>query len=166
MALKEAVSSKSSKPVEESFLQIVDHLKGSHILELLCMCLEASGSSLLSGSSNMVPAACESCKVIWYLIHAVEIISLKGQYIVFPLARSQRHSLCQPDARAEDQDLLPDAGCAKLIEMVVKSFLASKSVQVAIYYCFHNGLESALRAALQVSLFPKLVLCFHKMITT
>ncbi|XP_020107815.1 serine/threonine-protein kinase TIO isoform X2 [Ananas comosus] len=150
MALKEAVSSKGSKPVEESFLQIVDHLKGSHILELLCMCLEASGSSLLSGSSNMVPAACESCKVIWYLIHAVEIISLKGQYIVFPLARSQRHSLCQPDARAEDQDLLPDAGCAKLIEMVVKSFLASKSVQVAIYYCFHNGLESALRAALQL----------------
>ncbi|XP_072974652.1 serine/threonine-protein kinase TIO isoform X1 [Typha angustifolia] len=150
LGLKTANSAKNSKPVRENLLQIVYHARESLLLELLCKCLEASGSNLLSGSVNLIPAACESSKAIWYLIHAMEVVSDNRQYSVLPLAHLQQNSLCQQDIRSQEQGLLADADPIKLIKMVVKLFLASKPMQVAVYYCFHNGPESALHAALQL----------------
>ncbi|WOL04028.1 serine/threonine-protein kinase TIO isoform X1 [Canna indica] len=150
MGLRQSMSSEGSKPVEKSLLQVVDHARASEILGLLFKCLTTSGTSLMSGSSNMVPAACESCKAIWYLINATEIVSVEGQAHAFPLVYSRRHPSLQPDIVKHEQCLRLHTEPVKIIEEVAKSFLESKAIQAAIYYCFHNGLESALTAALQL----------------
>jgi len=136
--------------VEQALIQITDNAKTSGLVEIMSECLIISGSSLISGSSNMVPAACEACKAIWYFIEALEIISVKGQVQVFPLNFSRQLSLYQPEDRVQNQGPPTDTEAVKTTDKLGKAFLGSKEMQVAIYYCFHNGLESALHAALQV----------------
>ena len=145
--LKASMSSEDPKPVEESLLKIIDHARTSQLLELLCECLIASGSDTISGSTNMVPAACEACKAIWYLAHAVDIMSIGAHHFSFPLANSWRqiHSM-------QEQGSMADSNSTNLINIFVKSFLASRPMQVAVYHCLHNGLESAIHACLQVIL--------------
>ncbi|CAD6342599.1 unnamed protein product [Miscanthus lutarioriparius] len=143
--LKASMSSEDPKPVEESLLKIIDHARTSQLLELLCECLIASGSDTISGSTNMVPAACEACKAIWYLAHAVDIMSIGAHHFSFPLANSWRqiHSM-------QEQGSMADSNSTNLINIFVKSFLASRPMQVAVYHCLHNGLESAIHACLQL----------------
>ncbi|KAH7676526.1 Non-specific serine/threonine protein kinase protein [Dioscorea alata] len=155
LGLKTSVAADASEMVsqkpspEQILIQIVDHAKESGIMDLLCECLAASGSSLMSGTLNMVPATCEACKSIWALIDAVELISMKGKAHLLPLNHSRHHSPIQADARIHDEDLVLEP--VKLVEMFVKSFLESRHVQTAFYYCIHNGLESALNAGFQSS---------------
>ena len=114
------------------------------MLELLCKCLIASGLSIVSGSTNMVPAACEACKAIWYLAHAVDIMSITAHHFSFPLANSrQQVDLKLDDSMADSNDL---------INRFSKSFLGSQPMQVAVYHCLQNGPESAIHASLQVIL--------------
>ncbi|CAN6208320.1 unnamed protein product [Urochloa humidicola] len=143
--LKASMSSEGPKPVNKSLLKIIDHAKRSQLLELLCECLIASGSDIISGSTNMVPAACEACKAIWYLAHAVDIMSISAHHFSFPLANSWRqiHSM-------QEQGSVADSNSTNLINIFVKSFLASRPMQVAVYHCLHNGLESAIHACLQL----------------
>jgi fused-like protein len=145
--LKAGMSSEGPKAVDESLIKIIDHARRSQLLELLCECLKASGSDIISGSTNMVPAACEACKTIWYLAHAVDIMSLSAHHFSFPLANSWRqiHS-------TQEQGSMADSNSTNLINIFVKSFLASRPMQVAVYHCLHNGLESAIHACLQVTL--------------
>uniref|UniRef100_A0A0D9XYY2 non-specific serine/threonine protein kinase n=1 Tax=Leersia perrieri TaxID=77586 RepID=A0A0D9XYY2_9ORYZ len=156
--LKASISSDNPKPMEESLIKIINHARSSQLLELLCECLIASGSDIISGSTNMVPAACEACKAIWYLAHAVDIMSLGSHNFSFPLANSWRQVHVTVDGKMQDQgslpslkrDSLPDPDSTHLINIFVKSFLASKPMQVAVYHCLHNGLESAIHASLQL----------------
>ncbi|EEE53136.1 hypothetical protein OsJ_35944 [Oryza sativa Japonica Group] len=157
--LKTSISSESPKPMEESLIKIINHARSSQLLELLCECLIASGSDIVSGSTNMVPAACEACKAIWYLAHAVDIMSLGTHNFSFPLANSWRQVHAKLDGKMQDQGSLPasqkkdslsDIDSTHLINIFVKSFLASKPMQVAVYHCLHNGLESAIHASLQL----------------
>jgi fused-like protein len=150
--LKMSISSEGPNQVEESLINIIDHARKSQLLELLCECLIASGSDIISGSTNMVPAACEACKAIWYLAHAVDIVSLGTRNFSFPLASSWRQGHSKLDGKMQEQDLLPDSNSTNLIAIFVKSFLASRPMQIAVYHCLHNGLESAIHASLQVVL--------------
>lgn len=157
LVLKQSRTSESSK-AEETVLPLIAEANASEILGLLFECLTTSGTSLMSGSSNMVPAACESCKSIWYLINAVELICTKEQTYAFPLVYSRWHPSLQPNTVEHERYLRLHAEPVKIIEKFAKSFLESRSIQVAIYHCFHNGLESALHAALQVHfLFAKFI---------
>jgi fused-like protein len=146
--LKASMSSEGPKPVEESLLKIIDHARRSHLLELLCKCLIASGSGIVSGSTNMVPAACEACKAIWYLAHAVDIMSITAQHFSFPLANSRQRI----DLKLDDklQGSIADSNSTDIINKFSKSFLGSQPMQVAVYHCLHNGLESTIHASLQV----------------
>ncbi|XP_062188351.1 serine/threonine-protein kinase TIO [Phragmites australis] len=148
--LKASMSSEGSKPVEESLLKIIDHARRSQLLELLCECLIASGSAIISGSTNMVPAACEACKAIWYLAHAVDIMSISAHHFSFPLANSWRQVHSMLDSKIQEQGSMADSNSTNLINVFVKSFLASRPMQVAVYHCLHNGLESAIHACLQL----------------
>lgn len=148
--LKQSTSYESTKPMERFLLQMVDCASESSVFQLLLECLTISGASLMSGSSNMVPAACEACKAIWCLINAVEIIFAKEQTYVFPLVYSRRQLSLQPDIMEYEQSLKLHKEPVKVITRLVKLFVESKAIQVAIYYSFHNGLESALYATLQV----------------
>ena len=132
---------------EEISNNILDHARQSGIPDLLIECLMTSGSSMISGSSDMLPAACEACKSIWYLIDGIETLSLNGRNIVFPLILSKGNLMFQYDLQDRSQ-----CSCHETVSVVANSFLESKSVQVAVYYCFRNGLESALHAVLQVIL--------------
>lgn len=127
--------------VEETLMQIVYHAKISGVVELFSECLTASGLSLMSGSTNMIPAVCEACKSIWYLIDAQEIISAKGQSCWFPLNLSRS---------GHDQGSQHVAETDVMVETFAKIFLESKPLQLAVYHCFHNGLETALSACLQI----------------
>ncbi|CAN6213297.1 unnamed protein product [Urochloa humidicola] len=149
-ALKASMSSEGPKTVEESLLKIIDHARRSHLLELLCKCLMASGSGIVSGSTNMVPAACEACKAIWYLAHAVDIVSIAALHLSFPLANSRQHVDLKLDDKLQDQGSLADSNSNDLINRFSKSFLASQPMQVAVYHCLHNGLESAIHASVQL----------------
>lgn len=149
----------------EVFLQILDHTRTSGVVDILCECLAISGSSIISGSTAMIPAACEACKSIWYFIEALEVLSIKRQKLMFPLNISRQHS--HECASSVDMEAV------KIIDMVGKKFFESKEIQVAIYYCFHNGLESALNAAVQLisrvcSLNPDIcnILCLPSSLTS
>ncbi|PKA55197.1 Serine/threonine-protein kinase TIO [Apostasia shenzhenica] len=148
---------KVSCSAEETLIQIVDHARTSGIVEVLCEFLVTSGSSLMSGSSNMVPAACEVCKSIWYLIEAMETISLKKHTYLFPLDRLRHEPDFKTSITGQGQGLLTDDGADSLIGMISKIFLLSKAMQVSFYCCFHNGLESTLHAVVQVNLLLMLI---------
>ncbi|CAA6654889.1 unnamed protein product [Spirodela intermedia] len=132
---------------EEISKRILHHASQSGIANLLVECLMAAGSSLMSGSSDMLPAACEACKAIWYIIDSIEALSVKERSYFFPLVSSKSDQMLQYDVKDLNQ-------CSLLgtVSMVAKSFLDSKAIQVALYYCFRNGLESALHAVLQLML--------------
>ncbi|KAG0484239.1 hypothetical protein HPP92_008318 [Vanilla planifolia] len=158
MLTRVALGLKTSMPVDvpekvsssvEVLFQIIDHARTSGLVEALCECLVVAGSSLISGSSNMVPAACEACKAIWFLIDALETISLKQETYLFPLNDAPYDALSQTNMNVKQQNVIYSEANS-IVEMVRKSVLQSKSMQVAFYYCFHNGLESALHAGLQL----------------
>ncbi|TVU15955.1 hypothetical protein EJB05_39500 [Eragrostis curvula] len=148
--LKACMSSDDPKPVEESLLKMIYHARKSQLLELLCECLIASGSDIISGSTNMVPAACEACKAIWYLAHAVDIVSINAHHISFPLANSWRQVHSKMGSKVQEQGSMEHSNSTILIDTFVKSFLASRPMQIAVNCCLHNGLESAIHASLQL----------------
>lgn len=140
----------SAPVVKETLNRILDHAKTSGLVDHLCLCLATSGSSLNSGSSNMLRAACETCRALWALIDAVETDFMKGKVYLFPLNVLQNHSLQCTDMRDQERGSLVGIESARIVDLVTRAFLQSKAVQHAINYCLHQRLETALSASLQV----------------
>ena len=141
----------STADPNEALKQILDHAKRSGLVDQLCLCLVTAGSSLISGSSNMLRAACEACVAIWFLIDASENLCMKRNAYLFPLNTMRRPSP-QIDIRDQDQGSLIGTEASKLVAVVTRAFLRSKAVQVAIHYCLHQRLEASLYAVIQVFL--------------
>ncbi|XP_010245992.1 PREDICTED: serine/threonine-protein kinase TIO [Nelumbo nucifera] len=137
-------------PLDDSSKQILDHIKTSGVVDLLFVCLMTSGSSLMSGSSQMLRSACEACKAMWALVDALEILSLKQHAYLFPLDSIRSHSLHRLDIREHDQGSFFGVDLEKVIDAVTRAFLKSKAMQVAIYYSLHQRLESAVSSAIQL----------------
>ncbi|KAL3524521.1 hypothetical protein ACH5RR_017355 [Cinchona calisaya] len=141
-----------SSVINESLKQILDHSKTSGLTEVLLLCLAKSGSSLMSGSSNLLRAACEACRAINYLINAFEFLYCIDNAPIFPLRSLRSHSLLQLDISDCKQGLLLGTDLATIVDGITKSFLRSKAIQIAIYYCLHQRLEATLNAAVQLIL--------------
>ncbi|KAK9131113.1 hypothetical protein Sjap_011600 [Stephania japonica] len=145
-----AVSETGSLLVETS-KKILDYASESGLVDLLFRSLAASGTSLMSGSSNMLRAACETCKAMWAFINALEILSIRQQALVFPL-----HALHSSSSRRLDsgRDLgsLLGADSEKVVDAMVRAFAKSKPIQVAMCCCLHQRSESALFAGVQLIL--------------
>ncbi|KAK8643326.1 hypothetical protein V6N13_012629 [Hibiscus sabdariffa] len=135
--------------VNESLKQILDHAVTSRLVDHLCLCLETSGSSLSSGSTNMVHAACEACRAIWSLMDALEVSFVKENTNLFPLDALKSHSLVRLDIKDHARDFLVGTESAKVIDPVTRAFVRSKSVQFAIVNCLHQR-EPTLSAAIQI----------------
>ncbi|XP_039047016.1 serine/threonine-protein kinase TIO-like [Hibiscus syriacus] len=135
--------------VNESLKQILNHAVTSRLVDHLCLCLATSGSSLSSGSTNMLLAACEACKAIWSLMDAHEIFFVKENPSLFPLDALRSHSLAQLDIRDHARGWLAGTESAKVVDAVTRAFVRSKSVQFAIVNCLHR-VEPALSAAIQI----------------
>lgn len=136
--------------MHEAMKQILDHAKTCGLVENLSLCLATSGSSLVSGSLNMLRAACEACRATWSLIDAVETLFRKENLYLFPLNSLQSHSLPCLDIRDQERSSLVGTDSARIIEAVTRAFLRSKAVQVAIFYCLKQRIEPALSASIQI----------------
>ncbi|KAG6737656.1 hypothetical protein POTOM_059184 [Populus tomentosa] len=136
--------------MHEAMKQILDHAKTCGLVENLSLCLATSGSSLVSGSLNMLRAACEACRATWSLIDAVETHFRKENLYLFPLNSLQSHSLPCLDIRDQERSSLVGTDSARIIEAVTRAFLRSKAVQVAIFYCLKQRIEPALSASIQI----------------
>lgn len=142
----------SPLPVNKTIQQILDHAKSSGVLNSLCLSLESSGLSLISGSTNLLRVACESCRGIWSFIDAFELLSQKG-CVLFPLNSLRSHSLLRLEIK--DSDEAPSYGrdLGEAIDSISRAFLKSKAVQVAIYFCLHQRHEIGLCAGVQVAFY-------------
>lgn len=136
--------------VNETLKQILDHASASGVVDHLCICLATSGSSLISGSSNLLRAACEACKAIWLLIDALEILSVNENGYSFPLNCLRSSSLFHLDLKDIERGSLLGTESGKIIDAVTRAFLKSKAIQVAVYYCLHQRLEAVLSAGIQL----------------
>lgn len=136
--------------LNETAYRILEHSKTTGLVDHLCLCLATSGSSLITGSSNMLRAASEACKAVWSLINALDILFMKKSAILFPINALRSHSLHRMEVVHHEQDLLDKADSTKVVDAMTRAFLRSKAVLVAVYYCFHQQLESAMNCGLQV----------------
>ncbi|XP_065853830.1 serine/threonine-protein kinase TIO isoform X2 [Euphorbia lathyris] len=140
-----------SDPVmNETMKRILDHAKTCGLVERLCLCLATSGSSLISGFSNMLRAACEACRAIWSLVDAVETLFMKVNAYSFPLNVLRNHSLMRLEIRDQERGSLAGTDSARIIDAVTRAFLKSEAVQVAIYYCIRQRIETTLSASIQL----------------
>uniref|UniRef100_A0A1J3DIF4 non-specific serine/threonine protein kinase n=1 Tax=Noccaea caerulescens TaxID=107243 RepID=A0A1J3DIF4_NOCCA len=136
---------KSSTPDSVS-KQILEHANMSRIVDHLCLCLASSGSSLASGSSHMLAAACEACRAIWILINTSETFFKNDNVYIFPLDALQNHRLSQLEESNCEWGPLSE----KLVDTVTKTYLRSKHVQVAVSHCLHQRVEAPLISAIQL----------------
>ncbi|KAL3641597.1 hypothetical protein CASFOL_012412 [Castilleja foliolosa] len=136
--------------VNRTVQQIMDHAQSSGVLDCLCLCLETSGSSLISGSTSLLRAAFESCRAIWSLVDAFELLSANGSAL-FPLNSLRSYSL-KPESKDHDEQQSRKTDYQEVLEVITKSFLSSKSIQVAIFFCLHQRHEISLSAGLQLIL--------------
>lgn len=130
--------------------QILDHAKTSGLVDHLCLCLAASGTSMISGSANLSRVAAEGCRALWLLINALESLYLKENARTCPLTSLRSHSLVRLDIREHDRS--PDIGtdCEKVLDAITRAFLDSKPVHCAILYCLRQRNEGVLLAGIQV----------------
>ncbi|XP_020232870.1 serine/threonine-protein kinase TIO [Cajanus cajan] len=140
----------SQETLNETTNKILDHAKTSGLVDHLCLCLAISGSSLISGSSNMLRAASEACRAVWSLINALDILFMKKSAILFPINALRSHSLHRMEIVDHEQGPLDKADSTKIVDALTRAFLSSKAVQVAVYYCFHQRIESAMNCGLQI----------------
>lgn len=147
------VSSSSLSPEvsasHEMFRRILSHAMSSGLVDHLCLCLATSGSSLISGSSDKLHAACEACRAVWSLVAALEVLYTKENSYRFPLS-AMLSPLLQLDVGNQDRGSLLDTESAKVIDALTKAFLQSKAVQVALYYCLNQRIEASLCGGIQV----------------
>ncbi|KAJ8899282.1 hypothetical protein K2173_018256 [Erythroxylum novogranatense] len=149
-ALTSGSEAVSSPAVDETIKKILDHAKTCGLVEHLCLCLEAAGLSLISGSSNMLRAACEACRVIWLLIDAVDTCFTKGNICSYPLNAFRSPTLLHLDIQDHENDSLHVPDSARITDAVTKAFLRSEAVLMAVYYCLHQRMEVVLIACIQL----------------
>lgn len=148
--------------INKSFKEILDHAKAVGLSDILVSHLVTCGTSLMSGSSNLLRAACEACRTIWSLIDAFEIQSTKENACLFPLSSMCNYSLNRLDLKGDECESLICTDSAKIVDAVTRAFLRSKAVQVAFYYCLRQRLEAAWSSGIQIIL----RCCLHNSLVT
>ncbi|KAI3743844.1 hypothetical protein L1987_56911 [Smallanthus sonchifolius] len=110
---------------------------------------------LMSGSSNLLPVACEACRAIWSLIDSFEIQSTNENAHenahVFPLSSMYSHSLDRLNINGDESETLIGTDSEKIVDGFTRAFLRSKAVQVAFSYCLQH-LEAAWSSTIQIIL--------------
>ncbi|KAJ0234554.1 Serine/threonine-protein kinase TIO [Hirschfeldia incana] len=145
MLSRVAENLKTSTP-DSTSQQILEHANMSRIVDHLCLCLASSGSSLASGSSHMLAAACEACRAIWILIDTSETFFKNDNAYIFPLDALQNHRLSNHDQMNSEWGPLSE----KLVDTVARTYLRSKHMQIAVSHCLHQRTEAPLISAIQL----------------
>ncbi|XP_071693687.1 serine/threonine-protein kinase TIO [Rutidosis leptorrhynchoides] len=161
-SLKASLATKHAEVAINGLKEILDHAKTAGVADTLLSCLVTCGTSLMSGSSNLLRAACEACRAIWSLIDAFEIQLTNDNIHVFPLTSMYSHSLDRLNIKADECGPLIGTDSEKIVELVTRAFLRSKPVQVALYYCLRQRLEAAWSSGIQIIL----RCCLHNTLVT
>ncbi|KAK9051496.1 hypothetical protein SSX86_028123 [Deinandra increscens subsp. villosa] len=132
--------------------EILDHAKSLGLADTLLSHLVTCGTSLMSGSSNLLCAACEACRAIWSLIEAFEIQSKNENAHMFPLSSMYTHSLDWINNNIDQSGALIGTDSEKIVNGVTQAFLRSRAVQVVFLYCLCQRLEAAWSSAIQIIL--------------
>ncbi|KAK3031483.1 hypothetical protein RJ639_035518 [Escallonia herrerae] len=128
------VSSAPEAPKNKTLKQILEHARTTGLADILCLCLETSGSSLISSSSNLLCAARESCRALCSLIDAHEVVSVNKNAYAFSLHAFRSFSLLRLNIRDHDHHSLVRTGSTEVVDAVTKAFLRSKD-RLNIYGC-------------------------------
>ncbi|CAH9099357.1 unnamed protein product [Cuscuta epithymum] len=152
------VSSERSTPdlitspaaLNETAKEILVHAQSSALADLLCSCLTTSGSSLISGSSNLLRAACEACRALWSLVDAFDTLWMKENDHIFPLNSLRIPSLHRLHIDDNKQGSLFIKDSMTIIDAVTKAFLRSKPIQVSLFYCLRQRAEVSLCSTIQL----------------
>nr|GEV94362.1 serine/threonine-protein kinase TIO [Tanacetum cinerariifolium] len=131
---------------------ILDYARTAGVTDTLLSHLVTCGTSLMSGSSNLLRAACEACRAIWSFIDAYEIQSTKEITHVFPLSSMHSPSLDRLNIKGDKSEPLIGIDSAKIVESVARVLLRSKAVQIAFYHCLRQRLEAAWSSVIQIIL--------------
>ncbi|KAD4385280.1 hypothetical protein E3N88_25448 [Mikania micrantha] len=150
--LKASLATNRADTAINGLKEILEHAKSSGVADTLLSHLVSCGTSLMSGSSNLLRAACEACRAIWSLIDAFEIQSTTKNKHVFPLSSMYSHSLDCLNINDDGPEPLIGIDSEKIVDGVTRAFLRSKAVQVAFYYCLRQRLEAAWSSAIQILL--------------
>ncbi|KAK9080095.1 hypothetical protein SSX86_001770 [Deinandra increscens subsp. villosa] len=150
--LKASLATKRADSAINGLKEILDHAKSSGLADTLLSHLVSCGTSLMSGSSDLLRAACEACRAIWSLMDAFEIQSANENAHVFPLSSMYSHSLDRLNINEDGSVPLIGTDSKKIVDGVTQEFLRSRAVQVAFYYCLRQRLEAAWSSAIQIIL--------------
>ncbi|XP_071704139.1 serine/threonine-protein kinase TIO-like [Rutidosis leptorrhynchoides] len=149
--LKASKATKHTEVATNTLREMLDHAKAFGVIDDLLSCVATCGKSLMSGSSNLLRAACEACETIWSLIHAFEIQSRKENEPVFPLSSMYSNSLDQINIKDEYVPLM-GTDYEEIVETVTQEFLRSDDIRVAIFYCLCQRLEASWSSVIQIIL--------------
>ncbi|KAI4324879.1 hypothetical protein MLD38_030324 [Melastoma candidum] len=141
--------SKSASAVIETTEQMMNYAMKSGLVDKLCLCLEISGSGLASGSSNFVSVACEACNALWSLIDTMEVLFQRENYYSSPQDTLQV-SLHQLDIKEIEQGSPIGKEAMRVVDMVTRAFLKSKSIQLAIHCAFRQNQEDTVLSLIQM----------------
>ncbi|GMH09100.1 hypothetical protein Nepgr_010940 [Nepenthes gracilis] len=132
--------------------QVIDHAKMTSLVDQFCSCLAISGTSLISGSLNLLCSASEACRASWMLIDALENFSLKENACAFPLDSFHCHSLVRHEMKDHDWNPLIGNDSVRIVDSVTRAFLSSKPIQVAVCYCLRQHVEPVVSSVVQLLL--------------
>ncbi|XP_071704135.1 serine/threonine-protein kinase TIO-like [Rutidosis leptorrhynchoides] len=150
--LKASKATKHAEVVTNTLREMLDHAKALGVIDDLLSCVATCGKSLMSGSSNLLRAACEACETIWSLIHAFEFHSTKEEAHVFPLSLMYSHSLDQINIKGDEYGPLMGTDYENTVETVTQAFLRSDEIRVAIFYCLRQRLQASWSSVIQIIL--------------
>ncbi|XP_071702240.1 serine/threonine-protein kinase TIO-like isoform X2 [Rutidosis leptorrhynchoides] len=150
--LKASMAIKHAEVAKNTLKEILDQAKASGVIDALLSCLVTCGASLMSGSSNLLRAACEACEAIWSLIDAFEIQSIKENAPVFPLSSMYTRSSEMNNIKGDEGGPLTGTDSEKIIEAVTEAFLRSEAIRVAIFYCLRQCLVTSWSSVIQIIL--------------
>uniref|UniRef100_A0A7N0T315 non-specific serine/threonine protein kinase n=1 Tax=Kalanchoe fedtschenkoi TaxID=63787 RepID=A0A7N0T315_KALFE len=136
--------------VNDIVKKISDHALKTGLVDHFCMSLSIAGASLISGSTNLLHAACETCRAIWSLVNALETHSIKESAHMFPLIAMHSQHLLMPEMKTEKITAMVGVESAKVVEAIAMAFLKSKHIQVAVYCCLRQRSEASLAATIQI----------------
>ncbi|XP_071701891.1 serine/threonine-protein kinase TIO-like [Rutidosis leptorrhynchoides] len=155
--LKSSMATKHAEVVTNTLREILDNAKDLGVMDDLISCLVTCGTSLMSGSLNLLHVACEVCEAIWSLIDAFEIQCTTENAPVFPLTSIHSHSLDRINIKGDECESFIGKDYEEVVETVTQAFLRSEAIRVAIFYCLRQRLVASWSSIIQIIL----RCCYH-----
>ncbi|XP_071701915.1 serine/threonine-protein kinase TIO-like isoform X1 [Rutidosis leptorrhynchoides] len=150
--LKASMAIKHVEMVTYTLRDILDNAKAFGVIDDLLSCIVTCGTGLMSGSSNLLRAACEASEAIWSLIDAFELQCTQENAPVFPLSSMHSHSLDRINIKRDKCESFIGKDYEEIVETVTQAFLGSEAVRLAMFYCLRQRLVTSWSSVIKIIL--------------